>query len=141
MRAFALVAALAVVAIAPTATAQSTELCSVMVESDGKLRTEPAEAYFVTGANPLLRLPEGHANVVALVCQRPTLTIGDNDYLVLTELEIPLYVRSDDRILVLEMVNGQFRVRVDNGVLTDDEASGLQAALNRAQSLSQGEAN
>jgi hypothetical protein len=141
MRPISLVIVLAVVGGAPTAAAQSAEACSVMVRADGGMRTEPAGGYFITGAAPPLRLPEGHTNVAALVCDRATLTIGDNDYRVLTDLEIPLFVRSDDRILALEMVHGQFRIRLDEGDLTEDEVTSIQTALDRAQSLVQGETN
>ncbi|MFT3723917.1 MAG: hypothetical protein QM773_10050 [Hyphomonadaceae bacterium] len=120
-----------------TAMAQPAETCSVMVRVDGKLRTEAVSGYVVSGAPTPLRLPDGYAAIVALSCERPKLAIGDNDYRVLIDLGVPLFVRSGDRIMSVEIVDGRLEIRFVRGALTQDEETDIQSALNRAQSLLQ----
>lgn len=103
------------------------------------MKIEPVSGYTITDATTPLRLPDGYPDAVAILCERSTLTIGDNDYRVLVDLEMPLFVMSSGRTVVLEMVSGQFRLELADGALTEEEMVALQVALNRAQSLSQGD--
>jgi hypothetical protein len=139
LRRLTLATLFAAVCVSSTALAQPVEACSVMVKAGDTMKVEPVSGYTITNATTPLRLPDSYPDAVAIVCERSTLTIGDNDYRVLTDLEVPLFVKSSGRTVVFEMVSGQFLLQVADGELTQEEIAGLQVALNRAQSLSQGD--
>jgi len=130
---------LACAGIAPVRADPLTERCAVMVQSEAGIRTDFVAGFAVIGATPPLQLPAGYDQAAAIMCDRSVLIISDDDYRVITDLAVPLYISSAGRTIVLEISNGQFRARTVRGELTETEIAAVQAALNRAQSMIQGE--
>lgn len=51
----------------------------------------------------------------------------------------PLMLFGEEAKVVLEMVNGQFRMRVIEGKLSEPQLAAAQKSMNEAQSIHQGE--
>lgn len=73
--------------------------------------------------------PEG---VVALQCFRQKLALGPNDYKPLLA-GYTLGIVTDDRVGVLEVVDGRLQFRMVAGALTAEESVQVEGALNIAQ--------
>jgi hypothetical protein len=125
-------------AVSAPAGAQATnESCAVIVPGEsGTEETIHVPEFIVTGT-PSFRLPAGYENATAVICGRDELRIRDDDYRVLVEGGVPLFVISGDRMLIFQMENGQFYVEFEGGELSDDEGERIQSALDRAQENSQ----
>lgn len=109
-----------------------------MVEINNEKRVEPVSGYVVTGAASPLRLPEGYTQIEALICDRASPIIGDDDYRVPFELKVPMYVNSDGIMVVIEWVSGSLRLRVVEGELTEDQWKDQRSAFDRALSITKG---
>ncbi len=128
-------ALMAVALFAPSPAHAQQEACGVFVLGEGDQQAElvPTPGYTVLTAIPPLARPPGQARVDAIVCDRAGIIIGPVDYRVLMDLAMPLYIRHDGRVAVLESVEGRLQVRVLHGALRDGESQALADALDRAE--------
>lgn len=110
------------------------ETCGILVRQDDE-RTSyiPVLGYSVMNAPSPLTRPPGQDQVDALICDRLSLVISPQDYRVLTDLRVPLYIRAGIRLIVLEVAEGQLRVRFLRGEPTDEERAQLAVALDQSQ--------
>jgi hypothetical protein len=67
------------------------------------------------------------------MCARRSIIPEMADAQILKQLGVPVYIQQGDRLLVLEMSGGQFRVRMVQGSLTSAEITPLQRRLNELQ--------
>jgi hypothetical protein len=112
------------------ALAQPLETCGVLGVAGETSSFSPLEGYsLLTAAPPLLR-PAG--DVDAILCIRSGIYLGPNDYRVVTDLRLPLFIRDADSLAVLEPANGQLSIRFVRGRPTAEEAQALGAAIDRA---------
>jgi hypothetical protein len=72
------------------------------------------------------------AKVTVVQCGRDTIVPQKNDYKVLVA-GFPFVIIGDDRVLFLEVVDGQLQVQIKEGQFTEAEIPRLQAFLNEAQ--------
>lgn len=120
-------------AVAP-AEAQQQEQCGVfVVTSEERVSYIPIPGYTILAAIPPFGRPAGLTDLDAVVCDRQSIFIGPNDYRVLTDLSVPLYIRSSGRIAVLEASEGQLSVRFNQGAPTAEERQALAEALDRSE--------
>lgn len=107
------------------------ELCGIMQITDATHASYiPIPGYTILQATPPFSAPPGA--VQAVVCDRTSVFLGPNDHRVITDLHVPLFIRSTGRIAILEAAEGQLRVRFHQGQPTAEEAQALAAALDRA---------
>lgn len=117
----------------PPAFAQQ-EACGVFVLGEGdQAELVPTPGYTVLTAIPPLARPAGPTRVDAIVCDRAGLYLGPVDYRVLMDLAMPLYIRHDGRVAVLESVEGRLQVRLLHGALREGESQALADAMDRAE--------
>jgi len=118
--------------VAPTSI--TGELCGVLQTGGETSAFVPVAGYSIlAGAAPLVA-PPGQTDIDAIMCLRPSVFIGPVDHRVITDLHVPLYIRTTDRrMAVLEMSQGQLRVRFAAGQPLPAEAEAMRAALDRAQ--------
>jgi hypothetical protein len=141
-----IVACLAWAALAPAALAQDPpaapiiapppgqqELCGVFVRQPASVSYIPVEGFSILTAQTPLARPSGQPYVDAVICDRPSIYLGANDYRVLTDLSVPLFLRSGPRLATLEVHEGALRLRFIRGQPTAEEAQALSAALDQAQ--------
>ena len=118
--------------------ASAAEKCAVIHEApDGTLKTRALPSLSVEGLaqDEPFRLPDdAPPNVKALMCGRDALVLGANDYKVL-RANLTISVVADERVAVLEAVNGQLRFRVSSGKMTPQESERTQRALDVEQVL------
>ncbi len=110
------------------------ETCGVLaVQDENRTSYIPVPGYSVMNApSPLTRPPE-QERVDAIICDRLSLVISPQDYRVLTDLRVPFYIRAGIRLIVLEVAEGQLRVRFLRGEPTDEERAQLAVALDQSQ--------
>jgi len=110
------------------------ETCGILVREDAE-RTSyiPVPGYSVIASPSPLAGPQGYDQVDAVLCDRLSLVISPYDYRVLTDLRVPFYIRAGIRLIVLEVEEGQLRVRFLRGEPTDEERAQLAVALDQAQ--------
>lgn len=135
----AAIASLALFFAPATFAAEATERCGVLIQDGEVVRNQLLPGFSVREAELPVRLPMSLEGVQGVICGRDTLQLSDNDYRVVTDLAVPLYVTSGDRVIVLEISSGQFRARTVRGQLNEQETHQLQEALNFAQSRHQGD--
>lgn len=126
------VAALAVAAAAP-AFAQQRETCGVFVASGDTTSYIPIQGFTILGIIPPIGMPPGQTRIDGVVCDRAGIFLGPSDHRVLTDLAVPLYIRHDGRVAVLEAPAGRLQVRMSTGGLRDGEQQALAEALDRAE--------
>jgi hypothetical protein len=85
---------------------------------------------------PLLP-PNTAENASAVICQRTTIVPLPHDYRVLTEMHLPLALRTDRTTLWLMIESGQLKVQFKDGQATPDEMRALQERLDEMQSALQ----
>ena len=85
------------------------------------------------------KLPDNLINASSIICDRPTLETKVNDFLVVSSGNKPIFLFGQEAKIVLEMVNGQFRMRVVEGNLGTEQINIAQNAMNEAQLIVQGE--
>lgn len=135
------IALLLVAPAAPTLALGHDERCGVIVPQEGgNEEVVQVPGFVVTGLSSF-RFPAGYENATAVICGRAELRIEDNDYLVLVQGGVPLFIISDDRTLILQMNDGQFYVELEGAELTEIEETQIQDALSRAQELNQSSTN
>ena len=113
--------------------------CKVAIESpDGKVEFVDAPTLDISmGAS--FQLPNGLSNAASILCNRSNLIFKTTDFLVVSEQSKPLMLFGEEAKVVLEMVNGQFRMRVLDGKLSEPQVASAQKAMNEAQSIHQGD--
>lgn len=117
------------------------ERCGVVVPREGGNEEVVQVPGFVVTDLLGFQLPAGYEDATAVICGRTELRIEDNDYLVLLQGGIPLFIISDDRTLILQMKDGQVYAELEGVELTEMEETQIQDALNRAQELNQSSTN
>lgn len=113
--------------------------CDILAKlPDGKIQAITVDKLKVleqTRSSPEFSLvvPEGYGPP-AIRCLRSDIIPAENDWKVLIG-GYPLYIQSSsaDQLVVLELSNGQFRVRFVRGTLSPDEADRMQARLDQLQ--------
>ena len=113
--------------------------CKVSTEStDGDIKFVDAPTLDLSeGVN--FRLPEELSDTTLVLCSRSNLILETTDFLAVMGDERPLMLIGDEAKVVLEMMSGQFRMRVLAGELSELQIHTAQNAMNEAQSISQGE--
>ena len=113
--------------------------CKVAIEStDGDIKFIDAPTLDISkGAS--FRLPTGLSDTSSILCSRSNLILKTTDFLVVMAQEKPLMLFGEEAKVVIEMVNGQFRMRVLDGELSEQQIGAAQNAMNEAQSISQSE--
>lgn len=113
--------------------AQPHEMCGAFqITSAETVDYIPLPGYSVLTATPPFRAPPG--SVHALVCDRTSIFIGPVDYRVITDLGVPLFIRSSGRIAVLEIADRQLRLRFTRGEPTPQEQAAIGPAIDAALS-------
>ena len=112
------------------APAPPVETCGVLGMGGETSSFSPLEGYSLLSATPPLVRPAG--DVDAILCIRSGIYLGPNDYRVITDLHVPLFIRDADSLAVLEPANGQLSIRFVRGRPTAEEAQALGAAIDRA---------
>lgn len=135
IRTLAMACALACVAMPAMAQQQPAvqphELCGVFqITSPETVEYSPLPGYSVLTATPPFRAPPG--SVHAMVCDRTSIFIGPVDYRVITDLGVPLFIRSGGRIAILEIAERQLRLRFTQGEPTPAEQAAIGPAIERA---------
>ena len=135
IRTLAMACALACVAMPAVAQRQPAvqphELCGIFqITGPETVEYSPLPGYSVLTATPPFRAPPG--SVHAMVCDRTSIFIGPVDYRVITDLGVPLFIRSSGRIAVLEIADRQLRLRFTRGEPTPDEQAAIGLAIERA---------
>jgi hypothetical protein len=85
------------------------------------------------------KLPTSWHDASSILCGRPNMVLKATDFLVVMEGRKPLMLTGTKAKVVLEMVKGQFRMRVIDGELTEQQIETAQNAMNEAQLIHQGE--
>ncbi len=110
---------------------QPHELCGIFqITSPETVEYSPLPGYSVLTATPPFRAPPG--SVHAMVCDRTSIFIGPVDYRVITDLGVPLFIRSGGRIAILEIADRQLRLRFTQGQPTPVEQAAIGPAIERA---------
>jgi hypothetical protein len=135
IRTLAMACALAFVAAPAMAQQQPApqphELCGVFqITSPTTTEYSPLPGYSVLTAIPPFRAPPG--SVHAMVCDRTSIFIGPVDHRVITDLGVPLFIRSGGRIAILEIADHQLRLRFTQGAPTPQEQAAIGPAIERA---------
>ncbi len=112
----------------------------MMIQEGEQIHVELVPGFSVLNAEDPLRLPDGFDNVVAVMCGRTSILPITRDFRVVTDLMMPFNITSAGRAIVLEISNGQLRVRSIAGALTPDEITSIQAVMNEAQLILQNDA-
>jgi hypothetical protein len=110
---------------------QPHELCGIFqITSPETVEYSPLPGYSVLTATPPFRAPPGSMH--AMVCDRTSIFIGPVDYRVITDLGVPLFIRSGGRIAILEIAERQLRLRFTQGQPTPAEQAAIGPAIERA---------
>lgn len=110
---------------------QPHEFCGIFqITSPETVEYSPLPGYSVLTATPPFRAPPG--SVHAMVCDRTSIFIGPVDYRVITDLGVPLFIRSSGRIAILEIADRQLRLRFTQGQPTPVEQAAIGPAIERA---------
>ena len=112
-------------------TAQPHELCGVFqITSAESVSYIPIPGYSVLTVTPPFTAPPG--SVQAMVCDRTSIFLGPVDHRVITDLGVPLFIRSSGRIAILEIADRQLRLRFTQGEPTPQEQAAIGPAIERA---------
>jgi len=116
---------------APAMAQRPVESCGVMQITDAEhVSLIPIPGYSILLATPPFTAPPG--SVHAVVCDRTSIFIGANDHRVITDLGVPLFIRSGGRVAILEIADRQLRLRFTHGEPTPQEREAIQPAIERA---------
>ena len=115
---------------AAPAPAPPVETCGVLGVTGETSSFSPLEGYSLLSATPPLVRPAGNVNAILGI--RSGIYLGPNDYRVITDLHMPLFIRDADSLAVLEPANGQLSIRFVRGRPTAEETRELGAAIDRA---------
>ena len=131
IRTLAIACALACVAAPAMAQQQSVERCGVFqITAAEHVSYIPIPGYTILDGTPPFSAPPG--SVHAVVCDRTSIFIGPNDHRVITDLGVPLFIRSGGRIAVLEIADRQLRLRFTRGEPSAEERAAIGPAIERA---------
>lgn len=111
----------------------TTENCGLLVSRDGQTEEIQVAGFNIMTVQGRLSLPEGHGQVVGVICDRDSLIPAIGDERVMTELRQPLYIRSGGRVMLVDVGEGRFRVRMKEGRPTKAELPELQDRINDMQ--------
>jgi hypothetical protein len=107
------------------------ENCGVFQITDAEhVSYIPIPGYSILLAQPPFSAPPGAVH--AVVCDRTSIFIGPNDHRVITDLGVPLFIRSSGRIAVLEIADRQLRLRFTQGEPLPQERAAMGTAIERA---------
>ena len=114
---------------APAAPVRS---CSVVNQANGAYAETP-----LPGFDPALTsapLPAvTMANALMVVCNRTTIVPEVTDYRVLTELRLPLAIRSGSKTVLLGVSGGKLQVGLPDGQVSPEETKALEDRLAEMQ--------
>lgn len=131
IRTLAMAGALACLATPAMAQQQPIESCGVFQIADAeRVNYIPIPGYSILLAQPPFSAPPG--SVHAVVCDRTSIFLGPNDHRVITDLGVPLFIRSGGRIAVLEIADRQLRLRFTQGEPSPEERAAIGPAIERA---------
>ncbi len=134
IRTLAIAAVLAITAtpaFAQQTPAAPVERCGVFQITDAEhVSYTPIPGYSVLLAQPPFTAPPGAVH--AVVCDRTSIFIGPNDHRVITDLGVPLFIRSGGRVAVLEIADRQLRLRFTQGEPLPQERDAIGPAIERA---------
>ncbi len=115
------------------APAPELEACAALVvAADGGVTLAGQPGYRVSTAIPPLAPPLGVAAFNGIICDRDRIFIGPVDHRVLTDLHVPLYIRNNGRLAILEVTAEGAQVRFSEGAPTAEEREALAIALDLA---------
>jgi hypothetical protein len=131
IRTLAIAAALAFMSAPAFAQPQPVERCGVFQITDAEhVSYIPIPGYSILLATPPFSAPPG--SVHAVVCDRTSIFLGPNDHRVITDLGVPLFIRSSGRIAILEIADRQLRLRFTQGQPSAQEQAAIGPAIERA---------
>ncbi|MEZ5959124.1 MAG: hypothetical protein R3C30_01685 [Hyphomonadaceae bacterium] len=123
--------AVALFCVTTPALAQQYEGCGYLrITSPETVELVPLPGYSILTASPPFTAPPGSLH--ALVCDRTSIFIGPNDHRVITDLGVPLFIRSGGRVAILEIADQQLRLRFTQGQPTPQEQAAIGPAIERA---------
>ncbi len=125
--------------LSSTVGAQEAEHCAALVRRNVQIVREDLAGYAVLNATSPFSAPTVDGELQAILCGRESIHFALNDYHVLTDVHVPLYISDGARVAVLEISSGQLRVRFANGQMNESEGQALQQSINEMQSALQGE--
>lgn len=113
---------------------QVQEACSVVVNNAaGEAVATPFPALQLGSVTASTGLPPLPASGVTMVrCERSQFGMGDQDWRVITDYRLPLLIVAPEAAAVLELQEGQFRLRMLKGGLTDEGAAVFRQVLDKA---------
>jgi hypothetical protein len=136
IRTLAIAVALAVMSTPAFAQTGPVERCGIFKSTaEGRMAYVPIAGYSVLLLQPPFRLPQraqATQRAQAVVCDRTSIFVGPNDHRVITDLGIPLFIRSSGRVAVLEIADRQLRLRFTEGEPTPAEREAMGPAIERA---------
>jgi hypothetical protein len=132
IRTLAIAAVLACVSAPAFAQQPATvEMCGVFQIQDAeRVSYIPIPGYTILQGTPPFSAPPG--SVHAVVCDRTSIFLGPNDHRVITDLGVPLFIRNNGRIAVLEIADRQLRLRFTQGQPNAAEQAAIGPAIERA---------
>ena len=134
---FLLVACRVTLGFAAVSEESQHEKCGVIANIKGEeifIELASLRVSELTATNSSFELPaDAPQHVSAVQCGRNSIVPAGNDYKVL-EGGFPFsIVAPNERVLVMELVDGQVQVRALNGMFTSDEVPRIQAFANQVQ--------
>lgn len=112
------------------------ERCGIFKPTaEGRMAYIPIAGYSVLLMQPPFRLPQraqATQRAQAVVCDRTSIFIGPNDHRVITDIGLPLFIRSGGRVAVLEIADHRLRLRFTEGEPTQTERDAMGPAIERA---------
>ncbi|MEP6342095.1 MAG: hypothetical protein ABJ275_02175 [Maricaulaceae bacterium] len=84
-------------------------------------------------------LPNELRDVSSILCSREGLKLETADFLAVSAVNKPIMLTDDETIIVVEMVKGQFRLRIIKGEPSQEQINTAQSFMNEAQSIIQGD--
>jgi hypothetical protein len=131
IRTLAMACALACVAAPAMAQQQPIESCGVFQITDAEhVSYVPIPGFSILMGQPPFSAPPGSMN--AVVCDRTSIFLGPNDHRVITDFGVPLFIRNNGRIAILEIADRQLRLRFTQGQPTPQEQAAIAPAIDRA---------
>ena len=107
------------------------ESCGVFQITDAEhVSYIPIPGFSILLGTPPFSAPPG--SVHAVVCDRTSIFLGPNDHRVITDIGVPLFIRSGGRIAVLEIADRQLRLRFTQGQPTPQEQAAIGPAIEGA---------
>jgi hypothetical protein len=127
--------AAAICLASPSWSAEPTrESCATETLSGGAFAQTPFPALHLIGAASLPTLPTPSAGRVSgIVCQRDDILPTPDDYKILAQYHVPLYIASGDLVAVLQVKNGQLLYEFIKGEAPATEMAEIGGRLDALQ--------